>query len=194
MSNRQRILETALALFNERGTGAVSTNHIAEEAGISPGNLYYHFNNKEEIIRVLFEQLFTAWDKAFQLPLDRTPSLSDLETMITANYQIIWQFRFAYRELAVVLRNDPQLQARYQDVRKQGYAGFAALINAYAAAGVIHQPADQEELNTLTELCWIVSEQWPVNLELNGRSLDAEGIIEGTNLMRWVLRPLLKDH
>ena len=193
MNNRQRILETALLLFNDRGTSAVSTNHIAEAAGISPGNLYYHFHNKEEIIRMLFEQLFAAWDKAFELPSDRMPSITDVESMITANYQIIWQFRFAYRELAALLRNDAELQTRYRAVRQQGYDGFAALIKAYVAAGVLSPPGNPNELATLTELCWIVSEQWPINLELNGRAFDAAGIKEGANLMRWVLKPLFKE-
>ena len=58
MSNRERIVDTALQLFNERGSATVSTNHIAAAARISPGNLYYHFRNKEEIVRALFERLF----------------------------------------------------------------------------------------------------------------------------------------
>jgi len=192
MNNRQRIIETSLALFNERGTSAVSTNHIADAVGISPGNLYYHFSNKAEIIRTLFEGLFAAWDGAFQLPTKRVPSMADLEKMITTNYQIIWQYRFAYREQAALLRQDPELQTRYLAVRQRGYAGFAALIAAYVAAGVLSPPADDKELATLTELCWIVSEQWPINLELSGRAFDAAGIMEGANLMRWILRPLIK--
>jgi AcrR family transcriptional regulator len=191
MNNRQRVIEAALSLFNDQGTGAVSTNHIADAAGISPGNLYYHFRNKEDIIRALFERLFAAWDEAFQLPTDRSPSLTDLEAMITANYQIIWEYRFAYRELAALLRNNPELHQRYLEVRQRGYEGFAALIDDFVASGVLSPPADSKDLADLTELCWIVSEQWPVNLELSGRPFDADGIMEGAALMRWILRPLL---
>jgi len=193
MNNRERVFEAALSLFNEQGTGAVSTNHIAEAAGISPGNLYYHFRNKEEIIRALFERLFAAWDETFQLPDDRVPSMTDLDTMIVANYQLIWEYRFAYREQAALLRNDPELKERYLAVRRRGYEGFAALIDAYVAAGVLSPPADSQELAVLTELCWIVSEQWPINLELSGQPFDENGIMQGAALMRWILRPLSRD-
>jgi AcrR family transcriptional regulator len=192
MSNRERVLEAALTLFNEQGTGAVSTNHIAEAAGISPGNLYYHYRNKEEIIRALFERLFAAWDEAFQLSTDQAPSMTDFDAMIAANYELIWAYRFAYREQAALLRNDPELHERYLAVRQSGYEGFAALIEAFAAAGVLSQPTDSQELEIITELCWIVSEQWPVNLELSGRPFDKRGIMEGAALMRWILNPLLR--
>ena len=187
MSNRERVLESALSLFNEQGTGAVSTNHIAEAAGISPGNLYYHFRNKEEIVRALFERLFASWDEAFQLPVDRAPSLTDLDAMITANYQLIWEYRFAYREQAALLRNDPELHERYLAIRQRGYDGFAALVDAFADAGVISRSIDPQELKILTELCWIVSEQWPLNLELSGRPFDEDGIMEGAALMHWII-------
>ena len=57
MKTRDKIIHTALGLFNEQGTKAVTTNHIAAAVGISPGNLYYHFRNKEDIIRAIFEQM-----------------------------------------------------------------------------------------------------------------------------------------
>jgi AcrR family transcriptional regulator len=191
MSTRNRILDAALALFNEQGTGAVSTNHIAAAIDISPGNLYYHFRNKQDIIRALFEQLFAKWDETFQLPPDRPPGLADFEGLIASNYQLIWDYRFAYREMAALLHNDPDLQAHYQEVRQRGYAGFEELIEAFASAGVLSRPETTQELMTLTELCWILSEQWPVNLELRGRAFDAAGIQEGIALMQYIFRPYL---
>jgi AcrR family transcriptional regulator len=193
MSNRERILEASLVLFNEQGTAAISTNHIAAAAKISPGNLYYHFRSKEDIIRALFERLFSAWDETFHLPTSRALNLDGMDGLISANYRLIWEYRFAYRELAVLLRSDPALQSRYREVRQRGYDGFAGLIEAFAAAGVLRRPGDPQELSSLTELCWMVSEQWPINLELNGQPFDEKGIQAGAELMRLILRPLIQD-
>ncbi len=108
MSTREKILDTALRLFNREGTADVSTNHIAEACGISPGNLYYHFRNKQEIISELFQRLYAIWDKGLPMPQNRTPRLDDLRTVVEANYQVIWQYRFAYRELVALLRQDSE--------------------------------------------------------------------------------------
>jgi len=49
----ERILETALAMFNKLGEPSVATS-VAFEAGISPDNLYYHYHTKEAIVADLF--------------------------------------------------------------------------------------------------------------------------------------------
>src|SRR5687768_16345306 len=106
MPNRERILDTALGLFNESGTAADSTNHIAAAASISPGNLYYHFRNKDEVIRALFERLFEAHRRVFALPADHAPTLADLRRLVRLSFDLLWENRFAYRELAALLRRD----------------------------------------------------------------------------------------
>jgi AcrR family transcriptional regulator len=73
MPNRERILDVALELLNDAGTGPISTNHIAAAAGISPGNLYCHFRNKEQIVQTLFERLFETYERVFVLPELRAP-------------------------------------------------------------------------------------------------------------------------
>ncbi|MBV7339415.1 TetR/AcrR family transcriptional regulator [Chloroflexi bacterium TSY] len=191
MRTRDRILNTARTLFNERGTAAVSTNHIAAALGISPGNLYYHFRNKEEIIAALFEKLFATWGERSLLPADRLPVLADFDAALAATYQLIWEYRFAYREMAVLLQKDPKIHAGYLEMRRRGYEGFAALVDTLVHAGVLTRPETEQELIALTELCWIISEQWPINLELSGRAFDADGIQEGVALMRYLFRPYL---
>ena len=57
MKTRDRILECALQLFNQKGEPNVSTMEVANEMGISPGNLYYHFHGGDVGLTLFVEQL-----------------------------------------------------------------------------------------------------------------------------------------
>lgn len=191
MKTREKILDTALRLFNKKGTTEVSTNHIAEAAGMSPGNLYYHFRNKQEIIRELFQQLSDTWDRGLPLPQEREPNLDDLKILVKTNYQIIWRYRFAYRELVALLRQDAQLRSSFLAVRQRGYDGFYELIHAFSDAGVLRFPDDPQVIQELQEVCWLISEFWLTNLEVNGRNVDENEMQNGVKIMLRVLQPYL---
>src|SRR5690606_39711851 len=68
---RDRIVLESLALFNIQGERNVTTNHIAAHLGMSPGNLYYHFRNKQEIIAELFGLYEVRVDSFLRLPEGR---------------------------------------------------------------------------------------------------------------------------
>jgi AcrR family transcriptional regulator len=186
-----RILASALRLFNEQGTAAVSTNHIAEALGMSPGNLYYHFRNKEEIIRALFEQQFARADALYQLPADRLPTLDNLKQLVQATFVMSWEFRFIYRELIALLRRDEQLQQRWVEVRARGFAGFGELVEIFVAAGVLRAPETPEALQRIAELCWLISEFWLASVEVSGQTVDTAQMEHGVALMLQVLEPFL---
>jgi AcrR family transcriptional regulator len=61
--SREQILAAALKLFSHRGYGATSVRDVAEEAGLSKGNVYHHFPDKETIFRALLDEYFQAMSK-----------------------------------------------------------------------------------------------------------------------------------
>jgi AcrR family transcriptional regulator len=68
--SRTQILESALKLFSHRGYGATSVRDIAEDAGVSKGNVYHHFSDKETIFRALLDQYFQAMSSP-EFPFNR---------------------------------------------------------------------------------------------------------------------------
>jgi AcrR family transcriptional regulator len=189
MKTRERILAAALGLFNEQGTSTISTNHIANELGMSPGNLYYHFRNKEEIIRALFEQQFAGWDVLYALPDDRLPTLTDMQGLVRATFAMSWDYRFIYRELIALLRRDEELQRRWVEVRARGFEGFRGLVEQFVAAGVLRAPESPETVQRLAELCWLISEFWLASVEVSGQVVDDAQMEYGVALMLQVLEP-----
>jgi AcrR family transcriptional regulator len=193
MKTRERILATALRLFNESGTAPISTNHIADALGISPGNLYYHFRNKEEIIRALFEQQFARWDADYAFPNDRLPNLDDLQQLVRATFVTAWEYRFMYRELIALLRRDVQLHGRWVEIRARGFAGFHELFNFFVQAGVLRDPGDEAVVTRLAELVWLISEFWLASVEVSGETVDAAQMEHGVKLMLQILGPFIVE-
>lgn len=190
MGTREKILEAALQLFNERGTGAVSTNHIAEAAGISPGNLYYHFRNKDEIIRALFEQVFAQWDAAFTLVAP--PTLDDVTRLVRTNFEIMGAYRFIYRELMALLHQDEALRERYGVIRVRGYEGFREIVALLTEAKVMAKSLDDALVRHLADLCWMISEFWLPTVEISGQVVNAEQMERGVAMMLQVLKPYIR--
>lgn len=191
MSTKESILDTSLRLFNEHGTKAISTNHIAEAMGISPGNLYYHFANKEAIVRTLAERLGIQTSRAFDPPVDRPLGLTDLVRMVRRNFEVAWEYRFFYRELIALLNADPELKSAFLAERRRAFGEFRPLFDAFVAAGVLRSPDDPAEIEQVAELAWMVTEFWLPAVELGGREVTERELERGTALLMHVLRPYL---
>ena len=190
---RNRVVTEAIRLFNAQGSAAVPTNHIAEAAGISPGNLYYHFRNKEEIIRAIFNRVDAHWAASFVLPDDRVPALDDVRVVVRQTFAGIWAYRFFYRELGSLTRRDPELAARFRTLRERGIAGTESLLRAFHGAGVIDGPVDDDDLRRLARLMMLVAEFWLPFEETGSAVPGYEPIDEGVALLMQILDPYLAD-
>jgi AcrR family transcriptional regulator len=189
---KTRILDTALDLFNSRGTGNVTTNHVAEAMGISPGNLYYHFGNKAEIVRGLFARIMSALAANYALPAGRAPTLRTMEAMAAGNFEIQWAHRFFFRDLTMLLAADPDLAAEYRAYREQGMANTIALLRHFISAGLM-APADRRTLDELTQLLWLIGDFWLVFRDAGGREPTRADMDQGVRLFRRVLAAHIKE-
>ncbi|GJL95111.1 MAG: TetR family transcriptional regulator [Hyphococcus sp.] len=112
IKTRDRILQTALALFNEEGEAQVSTVDIAGVMEISPGNLYYHFRGKEAIIEALFDNFEEEIRQVLSAPIKRPLAIDDNWIFIYIIFEEINDFRFFYYGLASILERCPDLRPR----------------------------------------------------------------------------------
>jgi len=106
LKTKERILQLSLQLFNERGERSVTTNHIAAELGMSPGNLYYHFRNKNEIIKELMEQYQHQTLEMLALPEDRALDANDKIHYFQVLSSQLWAYRFLHRDVYHLVENN----------------------------------------------------------------------------------------
>lgn len=84
---RQRILESAVRLFGQRGIEAVTVEEIADTAGVGKGTVYNYFGAKEDmVVAFLVELDRLALGRIAQLPL---PGMSVAETLDAACWTLL---------------------------------------------------------------------------------------------------------
>ncbi|KPX99066.1 Transcriptional regulator PhaD [Pseudomonas amygdali pv. myricae] len=109
MKTRDRILECALTLFNQQGEPNVSTLEIANEMGISPGNLYYHFHGKEPLILSLFERFQAELAPLLDPPSDARLEAEDYWMFLHLIVERLSHYRFLFQDLSKLAGRLPKL-------------------------------------------------------------------------------------
>lgn len=194
IDTKTRILDTALALFNAQGTANVTTNHIAAALNMSPGNLYYHYRNKAEIVRGLFARISGEWATNYAVPPGGMPSLEMMEAMVGGNFDIQARYRFFFRDLTLLLNADPELTAAYQTNRASGIDNTRFLIKLFAEAGVLTALGGDEAVDDLAQLLWLVGDFWLVFKDTSGAEFTQADMDQGVRLFRRLLTPHLKGN
>ena len=132
----ERILEVTLELFNRHGEPNVSTTLISAELGISPGNLYYHYPAKDELINSLYDRYERALDELLAAA-DGVRNVEDAWLFFHMLFELIWKYRFLYRDLNDLVSTNRRLETRFQFVLKNKAQAVHRLLDGLAGGGAI---------------------------------------------------------
>lgn len=133
----QRILEVTLELFNRFGEPNVSTTLISAELGISPGNLYYHYPAKDELINSLFDAFETALADLLRAAPD-VRNVEDAWLFVHMLFELVWRYRFLYRDLNDLLSKNRRLETHFQSVLKSKGQAVQKMLGGLSHEGAVH--------------------------------------------------------
>lgn len=153
----ERILEVTLALFNRFGEPNVSTTLISAELGISPGNLYYHYPGKDEIINALFDRFEHDLNELLNAS-DGVRNVEDAWFFMHSLFELIWQYRFLYRDLNDLLSKNRRLETHFQAVLKNKTRSVKELLDGMSRAGSVQ--IDARELEATATSMVVVLTYW----------------------------------
>ena len=153
----QRILEVTLDLFNRFGEPNVSTTAISAELGISPGNLYYHYPAKDALINTLFDQYEEALNGLLQAS-DSVHNVEDAWFFLHTLFELIWEYRFLYRDLNDLLSKNRRLETHFQSVLQHKTASVRTLLDGMQRAGSLQ--IDTREIEPTATSMVVVLTYW----------------------------------
>lgn len=186
--NKKRILESSVELFNNHGAVTVSTNHIAKHLKISPGNLYFHFDNKEEIIRELFhrmsEEVHRAWDPGRGL---------HPKEFLESSFEVFWTYRFFHREMYHLRRQDPELGKAWKKHMNVCLRMLKENYNYWVKTGSMREIEDPQELRLLSDSVLLSSSAYLGFFESPERPASRRALSAGINHVTRLLWPYLTE-
>lgn len=194
---RERILELSLKLFNGFGEPNVTTTIIAGEMNISPGNLYYHFDNKDEIVNAIFADFEKEMDALLGAPLKRLEggggiNVEDTWLFLHLVFELIWKYRFIYRDLTDLLSRNRIIETHFKRILDDSSKVALALAAGLRRTGELD--ANDAQINTLATNMVLIATYW-LNFEYvrNPRKeIDSAAMSRGVFQMMSMVAPYLK--
>ncbi|HHX8658789.1 TPA: TetR/AcrR family transcriptional regulator [Vibrio diabolicus] len=193
MKTRDKIVYAALELFNQHGERNITTNHIADHIEISPGNLYYHFRNKQEIVREIFALYSAELLERFTPIQGSQESLTMLKSYLDSIFTLMWKYRFFYANLPEILSRDEQLHEQYIDVQEKLQANLIAIMQEFVSLKLLN--VDQQQLKSLVCTLHLIACSWLAyqSAMASKTSITEQMVKQGMLQMLNVVKPLATE-
>lgn len=167
-NTRDKILETAVEVFNERGCSVTSLRTLASKLSISDGNLRYYFATKEDLILTLFTEMNERMLVLYEQYMDtENMTLQQYRNSLYDNYLIMYEYRFMFIESVYLLKNFEQYQILYTQLQSSRKDLFLEIFNSLINKGVLENSFSSKNYSDLFEHIFIFSDNWIKYHELN---------------------------
>ena len=193
MKTKERILLGALDLFNLDAATEVTTNDLARGLNMSPGNLYFHYKNKEQIIRELFKRLAQETAQIWEPQAKNAKNKEKMQMVefIDSNLQLYWKYRFFHRELYTLRKVDPELSKLWRAHLKKMSRWMIVLHKHWVRSGVMTPIQSKYEMEFLGELLFVASNSFMQFFETVDRSPNQRTIDKARRHIMRMLMPYL---
>ena len=178
MKTRDRILQTSLLLFNQEGEAPQTAVDISNALEISPGNLYYHFKGKDAIIRTLFGAFEDEMRVILRGSKGGVTSIEDNWVYLYIILEEIYDFRFFYRDLGVLLDRYPDLAVRFRALVAEKRDTITRVLHDLAESDVLQ--LDPRLKAALTDQIMMSITFWLANDSIGNEVHDGPSLIHKT--------------
>lgn len=158
---KEKILETSIKLFNEKGCMNTSTRHISDKLGISVGNLYYYFKNKEEIIIAIYEEFMLLLSRQILIVDEKLDEPFDFYNFIENQIEYELKYRFIRLEVANIYTTYPKVKDTLQQGNEKKVQEMKKLYKHQIRYGYFID-IDKSEMEYLCSNTWIINSQWEI--------------------------------
>ena len=165
MGNRERIVAAAVELMNQSGS-VVGTTQLAAHLSISPGNLYYHFRNREEILAEVLMRLTSDLDAVLELAPREQLDAHRLAEIFIGGAKVLWQYRFFFSSPLELVMKDEQLVDQYRSFCARGTGQVDTILERLLHIAAGPQGISAAERGKLAENLWVLWTSWPRYVEI----------------------------
>ncbi len=193
MKTKDKILQAALALFNEEGLDNVSLRRIAQELGISLGNLTYHYARRDDIVYALYLKLVEHFDGMFGGMRGDSISLDGVGLFATKVYDAFYAYRFLMYDFSRVMRTYPSIRKHYQELTLRRASDTLMLFQALAQLGWMKKEAFPQQFALLSRALTILADSFLPSAEFVYQIPEAERRNAFAQQVGALLRPYLTE-
>lgn len=171
-NTKDKIIAFAISLFNKNGYGTISLQEIAQQMGMSRGNLTYHFKDKDALLKRISEDMWEKIER--ERAKSRTfPSFENIHNEVQLYYKIQRAYAFIFLDPHVL--QHPFIKEQFRQMTAQTIKDNKAGIAFSIKLGNMKPEAIAGTYHSLAFITWMLSFFWLAQQIIRGDKTETDG-------------------